>query len=97
MPSETPDGRPGVIIMVVSPVEETDKEQPYRKDRRMRSHAATTAVFNALESEETVPSNSTSLATGTSIRPRLGDETCGQSPYSKESSSVRRPMACKKV
>ena len=55
LPSETPDGRPGVIIMVVHPSKKQIKSNLIERIGECVLTAATTAVFNALESEETVP------------------------------------------
>ncbi|MGA3359089.1 MAG: formylmethanofuran--tetrahydromethanopterin N-formyltransferase [Halobacteriota archaeon] len=54
-PNETPDGRPGVIIMVVHPSKKQIKSNLIERIGECVLTAATTAVFNALESEETVP------------------------------------------
>ena len=55
LPDETPDGRPGVIIMVVHPSKKQIKSNLIERLGECVLTAATTAVFNALESEETVP------------------------------------------
>ena len=55
LPSEPPDGRPGVIIMVVHPSKKQIKSNLIERIGECVLTAATTAVFNALESEETVP------------------------------------------
>ena len=55
LPNETPDGRPGVIIMVVHPSKKQIKSNLIERLGECVLTAATTAVFNALESEETVP------------------------------------------
>jgi formylmethanofuran--tetrahydromethanopterin N-formyltransferase len=54
LPNETPDGRPGVIIMVVHPSKKQIKSNLIERLGECVLTAATTAVFNALESEETV-------------------------------------------
>jgi formylmethanofuran--tetrahydromethanopterin N-formyltransferase len=55
LPNETPDGRPGVIIMVVHPSKKQIKTNLIERIGECVLTAATTAVFNALESEDTVP------------------------------------------
>ncbi len=55
LPNETPDGRPGVFIMVVHPSKKQIKSNLIERLGECVLTAATTAVFNALESEETVP------------------------------------------
>jgi len=55
LPHETPDGRPGVIIMVVHPSKKQIKSNLIERIGECVLTAATTAVFNALESEDTVP------------------------------------------
>lgn len=55
LPNETPDGRPGVLIMVVHPSKKQIKSNLIERLGECVLTAATTAVFNALESEETVP------------------------------------------
>lgn len=54
LPHETPDGRPGVFIMVVHPSKKQIKSNLIERLGECVLTAATTAVFNALESEETV-------------------------------------------
>ncbi|MGZ4908498.1 MAG: formylmethanofuran--tetrahydromethanopterin N-formyltransferase [Halobacteriota archaeon] len=54
-PSETPDGRPGVMIMVVHPSKKQIKSNLIERIGECVLTAATTAVFNGLDSEETVP------------------------------------------
>ena len=53
-PSETPDGRPGIIIQITHPKKEKLEEQLLRRIGQCVMTCPTTAVFNALESEETV-------------------------------------------
>lgn len=55
MPSETPDGRPGVMTMVVHPSKKQIKSNLIERIGECVLTAATTAVFNGLDSEETVP------------------------------------------
>ncbi len=55
LPNETPDGRPGVMIMVVHPSKKQVKSNLIERIGECVLTAATTAVFNGLESEETVP------------------------------------------
>jgi len=55
LPDETPDGRPGVIIMVTHPSKKQIKSNLIERLSECVLTAATTAVFNALESEDTVP------------------------------------------
>jgi formylmethanofuran--tetrahydromethanopterin N-formyltransferase len=54
LPNETPDGRPGVFIMVVHPSKKQIKNNLIERLGECVLTAATTSVFNALESEETV-------------------------------------------
>lgn len=55
IPSETPDGRPGVMTMVVHPSKKQIKSNLIERIGECVLTAATTAVFNGLDSEETVP------------------------------------------
>ncbi|MDD1721686.1 MAG: formylmethanofuran--tetrahydromethanopterin N-formyltransferase [Euryarchaeota archaeon] len=55
LPNETPDGRPGVMIMVVHPSKKQVKSNLVERVSECVLTAATTAVFNGLDSEETVP------------------------------------------
>ncbi len=55
LPNETPDGRPGVMIMVVHPSKKQVKSNLIERIGECVLTAATTSVFNGLESDETVP------------------------------------------
>ncbi|MGZ4901649.1 MAG: formylmethanofuran--tetrahydromethanopterin N-formyltransferase [Halobacteriota archaeon] len=55
LPNETPDGRPGVMIMVVHPSKKQVKSNLIERIGECVLTAATTSVFNGLDSEETVP------------------------------------------
>ncbi len=55
LPNETPDGRPGVMIMVVHPSKTQVKSNLIERIGECVLTAATTSVFNGLDSDETVP------------------------------------------
>jgi formylmethanofuran--tetrahydromethanopterin N-formyltransferase len=97
-PSETPDGRPGVIIMVVHPSKKQIKSNLIERIGECVLTAATTAVFNALESEETVPVKLHFFGDGYEYQTTVGGRSVWAIPILEgESSSVKRPTACKRV
>ncbi len=75
LPNETPDGRPGVMIMVVHPSKKQVKSNLIERIGECVLTAATTSVFNGLESEETVPVKLHFFGDGYEYQTTVGDRS----------------------